>query len=205
MNKRIIFFIGGQYFPYSLYLNSILKKYGSKEAPAFVNLEVRSLLGLRAKLVGESCFEQDLAKCDITRKYMFYGLVALLFAIPLSYLITFYLLLKCVCLAVFSRNSFLHHMLRLKSNGIVVGDCMCSESLRKNSPRGVLEVNLGLIQSIHRLSFEQSMVHIFVKISSLVNQKYKPYFVATELTYSDELKRRLMCSLGCVELRLEYQ
>lgn len=200
----ILFTAGADLPPVSIFLPGIIKKFTSKNSGGFIKLEPRNLVGRKHKIISKTVFDEDLEKLDKTSEYKNYGIVAVCIAIPISVIVAIYLIIKCFFVTIASGNSFLHVLLRTRLDAILIGDCICGTALRFDNPTGKLDINIELLKKIRQSLYQYYSVSFFLRFSGFLKNGSAKYFYIPELTYWDEIKRRLLLSKGYVELRLDY-
>ena len=204
VKSDILFTAGADLPPVSIFLPGIIKKFTSKNSGGFVKLEPRNLVGRKHKILSKSVFDEDLEKLDKTSEYKNYGVWAVFIAMPVSVIVACYLIIKCCFAMMASGKSFLYVLLRTRLDTILIGDCICGTALRFDNPTGKLDINIELLKKIRQSLFQFYSVSFFLLFSGLEKNRCAKYFYIPELTYWDEIKRRLLLSKGYVELRLDY-
>jgi hypothetical protein len=202
--NKFMFLIGTEFHPYSLYLRPIIEKYTNIEAPAFYRLETDALLGRRVGRDFECIFDEDLNSIDKSSQYKLIALFAYFLGTFISLFAVSYIFAISFMKKIMGNKSFFYNFLRVSLNGIVIGDCICSWFLRAYSPNGMLIVNGDLVQVAWRYGSHFYAINIFLTLIKFFYKKTGGYFITQEITYLDELKRRILLKKNYTELRLNY-
>lgn len=201
---KFMFLIGAEYFPHFLYMRPIIEKYSINGELDFHRFEMNALLGRNKGRKVESVFDDDLNVLDKSRQYKLIALFSYSLSVPMSLCATLYLFIICFLKKITSNNSFFYNFLRVSLHGIVIGDCICGIFLRFYSPHGKIVFNYHMVKVARQVCHQFYAANLFLILINFFNKKEKGHFMSQELTYLDELKRRILLKKGYIELRLNY-